>query len=321
MNRAASIGSLAEKGVALPDGRRLPEGMASPILEEFRVKLQAQARSPCTIDEYSRIIRRFLRYAGREHISSINELSIDDAERFIASNASVSAYAKHQYVYALKSFYKLLGHKDWHRIPRIRLPHREIKALSKDEVSRLLTAADSKRDLAIIYLAYATGMRISEISALNIEDVNFEERSIHIRSGKGDRERYVFFNEECGSLLKAYLAMRMVLDPDEPLFISRLSKRLSRDSIERLFRRAALKAGLISPNSRYEVTFHKLRHSFAVTMLDQIGIFGLKELLGHKSIATTERYLHSDREYLRMLYAKGSGALGLRLEPITKMRS
>jgi integrase/recombinase XerD len=84
-----------------------------------------------------------------------------------------------------------------------------------------------------------------------------------------------------------------------------------------MVRNAALKAGLIMPTHRCKVTLHKLRYTFAMKMMDQVGIFRLKELLGHESIATTERYLHADIEDLRRAYERGSRALALDLQRVT----
>jgi integrase/recombinase XerD len=106
--------------------------------------------------------------------------------------------------------------------------------------------------------------------------------------------------------------------PDQPLFLSRKGSRLSLSQAKQMFRDTALRAGIINPNEHGVITWHKLRHTFATRMMDCIGIFRVQKMLGHRSLVTTERYLHADLEDLRSAYDRASPRLSLNAEQESK---
>lgn len=168
--------------------------------------------------------------------------------------------------------------------------------LSEEKIELLTQAAACPRDKAIIQLIYASGMRVSEVTSLNKEDViDSMEFSV---IGKGSKERPCFMNEKARSYVMAYLATRK--DSLQPLFLSRRRTRLSVGDIQRIIRRAGVAAGIIK-----RVTPHILRHSFATNLLCKgADIRFIQEFLGHSSITTTQLYTHVRRPDLQRVYAQ-----------------
>lgn len=180
--------------------------------------------------------------------------------------------------------------------------------LSEEEMAEFLAMPATERpldlrDRALLELLYATGIRVSELVGINVEDVNFRERLIRIR-GKGKKERLVPFGRIAEERLLAYLRRREELlkkrVEERALFLNNQGRRLTPRSIQRLIdktiRRAALKKK-ISP--------HSLRHSFASHLLSRgADLRVIQELLGHESLATTQKYTHLDIARLIDVYRK-----------------
>lgn len=159
------------------------------------------------------------------------------------------------------------------------------------------------RDRALLELLYATGMRVGEIVGMNVEDINFAERLIKVR-GKGKKERLLPFGRKAEVSLRSYFRLRSLINKgkieERPLFLNYRGKRLTSRSVERIvdkyMRRAALQRK-ISP--------HSLRHSFASHLLSRgADLRVIQELLGHESLATTQKYTHIDLRQLLEVYRK-----------------
>lgn len=178
------------------------------------------------------------------------------------------------------------------------------------ELAALLETPDTQtplglRDRAILELFYATGVRLAELHALNLDDPRFESRSIRVL-GKRKKERLVFFGEPAEDALRAYLhSSRPVLlsarrgEGVEPaLFLNRLGGRLSREGIARRVRAHVLDAAVM-----HRISPHALRHTFATHLLDNgADLRAIQELLGHENLATTGIYTHVSAERLRRSY-------------------
>lgn len=156
---------------------------------------------------------------------------------------------------------------------------------------------ESLRDYCIITLFLNCGMRLSELVGLNINDINFNESKMKLL-GKGNKERYIYFNNACKIALEDYLNSRenSINDPDA-VFLSRKNKRISKRRVEQIVNESIKKIGL----SGQGYSVHKLRHTAATLMYQHgnVDTLTLKEILGHKSIATTEIYTHLSNEILK----------------------
>jgi len=180
--------------------------------------------------------------------------------------------------------------------------------LSEDEMAAFLDLPRSNRpldlrDRAVLELLYATGIRVSELVGLKLEDISFEERIIRVR-GKGKKERLLPFGRKAEQGLAGYLRARLTINKgkidDQAVFLNYRGQRLTSRSVERIIdkyiRHSALKRK-ISP--------HSLRHSFASHLLSRgADLRVIQELLGHESLATTQKYTHLDLAQLLKVYKK-----------------
>ena len=193
----------------------------------------------------------------------------------------------------------------------VRTPKREVRMpahLSEEEMVRLLDAPDAseplgRRDKAIVELFYASGLRLSELAGLDIDDVNLSRKMARVL-GKGGKQRLVPFNNTTAAALRAYLKDRdqllgQRLAKDEGLFVNYRGGRLTVRSIDRLVRRYA------AAGARPGVSPHALRHSFATHLLQRgADLRAIQELLGHARLSTTQRYTHVDAAQLLGVYRK-----------------
>jgi len=239
----------------------------------------------------------------------------DDVRRYLAflrdSNYSKTTTARK--LATLRSFYKFLlkrGHLASNPVASIRTPKQEKrlpKHLDLEQIQQLLnTPKDTDmlgaRDKAMLETIFSTGVRVSELVGLNLDDVDFLGGVLHVR-GKGKRERLSPIGASAMKAIQRYLQLRQQdprreqFDP-KALFINKHGKRLSTRSVRRKLDKYLIEAGLdpsISP--------HTLRHSFATHLLNNgADLRSVQELLGHQSIATTQIYTHLTTSKLKESY-------------------
>jgi integrase/recombinase XerC len=211
---------------------------------------------------------------------------------------------------------------------QVSTPKREVRMpahLSEAEMVRLIESPSGgdplgRRDHAILELFYASGLRLSELAGLDLDDVNLSSRMVRVL-GKGGKERLVPFNTSTASALRVYLKDRHQLmagakagpgrrapagssrrsrHDGEPLFVNFRGGRLTVRSIDRLVRRYAAAA-----SSREGISPHALRHSFATHLLQRgADLRAIQELLGHSRLSTTQRYTHVNAAQLLEVYRK-----------------
>ena len=232
---------------------------------------------------------------------------------------------------ALRAFSRYLRREGWIENDPAALavgPKREQKIpahLSIDEMSRLLEMPDvstalGRRDRAILELFYASGLRLSELVSVDLEEVNLRARMVRVM-GKGAKERLVPFNNSTEDSIRAWLADRAVLrqsgkpkaqDPtpkaqsprlraqSEPLFVNFRGARLTGRSVQRLVARY-----VAACSTRFGISPHALRHSFATHLLERgADLRAIQELLGHVQLSTTQRYTHVNSAQLLDVYRK-----------------
>ena len=188
----------------------------------------------------------------------------------------------------------------------VRPPKRLPKSLEVEDISRLLDAPDIRdslglRDKAMLETLYATGLRVSELISLKVDDISL--RMGYIRCvGKGDKERVVPIGEIASQCIAAYSdRVRGTLtngERSEYLFLTKRGSPMSRVMFWKVIKKYALQAGIAK-----SITPHTLRHSFATHLLERgADLRSLQEMLGHASIATTQVYTHVSRDHLREVY-------------------
>jgi site-specific recombinase XerD len=163
--------------------------------------------------------------------------------------------------------------------------------MNDGELLRFLDAA-SWRDRALLETAYATGMRLSEVTKILISDIDSERMVIRVEQGKGQKDRHLMLSPSLLETLRAYYRADK---PKKYLFPGQGGKRpLSHSAAQEGFHKARIKAGIDKP-----VSFHTLRHCFATHLLeDGADIRKIQVLLGHRSLQTTQRYIHLAKNYL-----------------------
>ncbi len=168
---------------------------------------------------------------------------------------------------------------------------RNLKYLTEEQMGQLIKASYNYRDALIIEIFCTTGMRLSELSNLDFEDIDLEKGYICIKHGKGDREREVYLTNECKRFFNAYFQNWSFVKAKGPLFLSSRGTRLSNHAIGEIVKSTAKRANLPP------TTPHVLRHSYATCFANKTNdVFVLQELTGHSTINMTKRYWHSTRE-------------------------
>lgn len=299
------------------------------FLNEFWFNLViAKGKSERTVEGYLIDIRTFLRYLI--YMDSDEEIDFDkiSIKNFDVNRLdNVSLQKIYEYIYflqderennaktisrkisSLKSLYKyltksvmILKNDPTTNLELPKLKKTMPKYLTLEQSQDLLASAEddgsySERDYCIITLFLNCGMRLSELVGLNLSDINFTENKMKLL-GKGNKERYIYFNNACRESLLEYINSRenSVQDPDA-VFLSRKNRRISRRRVEQIIDNHLRKIGL----SGQGYSVHKLRHTAATLMYQHghVDTLTLKEILGHKSIATTEIYTHLTSDILK----------------------
>jgi len=283
------------------------------FLDYIRLNRNASAH---TVAAYESDLSQFLAFAGHERGTreALEPKHLDLAlirgflaELYRQGQARASVARK---VSALRTFVRYLRREGWIESDPAALavaPKREQKVpahLSVDEMSRLLDAPDAamplgRRDRAILELFYASGIRLSELVALDLEDMDLSGRMVRVM-GKGRKERIVPFNQKAAAALRSWLKDRVALTRGDALFVNARGGRLTGRSVQRLVARYVR-----SCSTRFGISPHALRHSFATHLL-QAGadLRAIQELLGHVRLSTTQRYTHVNVAQLLEVYRK-----------------
>jgi integrase/recombinase XerC len=286
--------------------------------------------SPHTVAAYGSDLSQFLGFAAGSLGKDVSRLRPADLELSLIRAFMAELYRRRQSrasvarkLSALRSFVRYLRREGLIEGDPASLavsPRREQRVpahLSLDEMSRLLEAPDAsnplgRRDRAILELFYASGLRLAELVGLDVEDVNLAGRIVRV-AGKGRKERLVPFNTSAQKALRAWYADRARLraargiqgasarhgDAD-PVFLNARGARLTGRSIQRLVARY-----VSGCSSRFGLSPHALRHSFATHLLQQgADLRAIQELLGHVQLSTTQRYTHVNAAQLLEVYRR-----------------
>jgi len=288
-----------------------------------------------TVDAYASDIAQFLQFAAHARDCEAGDLrpaQLDLAaiRAFMAElhrqgHARSSVSRKLSALRAFGRYLRREGIIDLDPASLAVAPKREHKVpahLSVDEMTRLLEMPDQgealgRRDRAILELFYASGLRLSELVQLDLEDVNLSARIVRVM-GKGRKERLVPFNTNTKAALAAWLKDRVALREAaltganatasprgaearrEPVFVNFRGTRLTGRSVQRLVARYV--AGC---STRFGISPHALRHSFATHLLEHgADLRAIQELLGHVQLSTTQRYTHVNVAQLQAAYRK-----------------
>jgi integrase/recombinase XerC len=292
-------------------------------IEAFATSLAKAARaSRHTVSNYRRdlmSLRAFLLERGTLVDASgevaVNAITADHVRQYLAQlmrNAAARATVQRRLA-AIKAFFRyresnsgatspvrgLRSPKSQRHLPSI-LQESEAKRLIEHEPEVAETPAMA-RDRAIVEVLYSSGLRVSELVGLDWRDIDEELGMLTVRAGKGAKDRVVPVGEPALDALKAWRAvMPIAADPNAPVITNLRGTRLTTRSVEKIVARRIQDAGLTS-----SVTPHGLRHSFATHMLNAgADLRSIQEMLGHASLATTQRYTHVSVNHLKEVYRR-----------------
>lgn len=271
-----------------------------------------------TINAYLRDVRKLTDYLEDQKIdASPKMLTSEHLEDFIFSlnKSGISSNSQARLISGLKSFYRFLLLEDaietdpTELLESPRVGRKLPDTLNFEEVSKILNAIDrskpgGERNRAILEVLYGCGLRVSELVNLQISNIHFKEGFLRIL-GKGNKERLVPMGRIAARHIKLYLdQIRIHLRPrqgeEDILFLNKRGSRLTRVMIFMIIKETAAKAGI-----KKKISPHTFRHSFASHLVEGgADLRAVQDMLGHKSITTTEIYTHLEKGYLREMLEK-----------------
>lgn len=261
-------------------------------------------RSPVTIQAYHEdltLLNRYLqeKYNGPVYLEDITQ---EDAENYLYYLKEFKNYqpiSRKRVLGSMRSFFGYAYKSEWcdknvtARLEPIKCQQKERQYLSESEVNKFVNAIQHDLIRLVAQTLYFTGMRISECLNLQVEDVNLEDNLIHIRHGKGNKDRFVPINSKLKELLVDYNENWRV--SSDHFFATRNSGSLSKTTVAKVFRDTTKALGW-----KKKVTAHILRHSFASKLVkNDVHLVKISKLLGHSSLKTTSIYVHSNMDDLK----------------------
>ena len=307
----------------------MKETKLEPLIQTFLEYLEIEKNaSKLTTRNYRLYLKRFAEWFAAEFPNkTIKDLDVDIIRKYRvwlsnhvdAKEMGLMRITQSYYIIALRSFLRFLVRNDYDTLApeKIDLPKvesRSLKFLEPKHLEELFAAVDiskndekSLRDRAILEMLFSTGLRVSELTKLNRDSINFETREFGV-IGKGGRARVVFMSDSAAFWLGKYFEARS--DPFKPIFI-RYSKeilaenngekmRLTSRSVERIVEKYVRTSRI-----PVKATPHTMRHSFATDLLSNgADLRSVQEMLGHKNISTTQIYTHVTNPQLKEVHRK-----------------
>ena len=255
------------------------------LLGKLKRELEIRNSSKKTVSGYIYSVGVFLEFAEKE---GLNEEVVKNYVQRCLKNKSPSSVRKD--LFAIKFFFDAVL-KQPLNMPNPKKNKTLPDILTPEEVGRMIGSLNSVKHKLIVQLLYGCGLRVSEVTYLNREDVNFDEGLIHIRLAKGKKDRFVKIPESLVNGLKHYC------EPSDKkiLFDSNRGGKLTTATIQAILKKAGKKAGI-----KKRVYPHLLRHSFATHLLDNgTDIRIIQKLLGHSDVKTTQIYLQVSNQSIK----------------------
>lgn len=287
------------------------------LLDSFLTYLTIEkGLSKNTLESYGRDVRKFLAHLEQRQIITVHDIKYESILDFLSSfkKQGFSDTTTVRTIVSIKQFFKyLLLEKIIKEDPTAQIQTPKMKksipgVISLEDVEKILNAPvdntpEGLRDLAMLEVLYATGIRVSELINLKLNEVNFEMGFV-IVYGKGSKERIVPIGGQAQDKLKTYMAesRAALLKQREAkeLFVTRRGKGMTRQGFWKLIKNYALKTGITK-----DISPHTLRHSFATHLLERgADLRTIQIMLGHSDISTTQIYTHVENERLKEIHKK-----------------
>lgn len=303
----------------------MTQSIFEKYVREFLEYLEVErGRSVKTVRNYDFYLRRFGDWAGFPHPSKIDQDLIHKYRLYLnreiegRDEPNLKKSTQNYHLIALRTFLRYLTRRDIKtmspdKIELSKQGTRQVEFLEEDELRRIFGALHDtggiigRRDRAIVRMLFSTGLRVSELANLKIENINLRRDEFTVK-GKGSKHRIVFLSDDAKKVTKEYLEARA--DTSPYLFVghdraknSREVTPLSPRSIQRIMEKYAKEAGITK-----KITPHTLRHTFATDLLrNGADIRSVQSMLGHESITTTQVYTHVTDRQLRKIHKQFHG--------------
>jgi site-specific recombinase XerD len=272
----------------------------------YIASLAVENKAKTTMRDYTMHLRRFFAHVGKPY----NTVATNDIRFYLHSYQTENNIAKSTLDHVrtvINSFYNWLVDQEYiernpaRRIEPIKVPKEGREPIPLVELERLRLACKTPREKALIDFLFSTGCRISECAALEMRDIDWRDRSVKIRHGKGDKFRITYFNIEAEVSLQAYIASKK---HDTNVLFSKTRSpygHISSIALEREVRKIRSRV----PDLSVQVVPHALRDTFATTLSQRgMPIEQIQQLLGHSSLDTTRRYVRTNQEEARINHSK-----------------
>jgi site-specific recombinase XerD len=256
------------------------------VIQVFRERLNIKRYSESTIENYVSSVRTFFN-AVALHPRDVSESDIEDYIRAKVDEQGISASYQKVLLGAIGMFFREVYNRDLNlrSLYPVRLEHKLPQLLSASDVKRLLQITTNLKHKAILSTVYSSGLRVGEVVALQLKDIDSGRMVIRVNNGKGKKDREVMLSEKLLELLREYFTS---YKPKKWLFEGQHGDRYSVRSVQLILKQSLRRAAI-----NKDATVHTLRHSFATHLLESgTDIRYIKDLLGHNSIRTTMRYTH-----------------------------
>lgn len=297
--------------------------LLSKVIEGYTLSINARHLSQHTIDGYTRTYNKFSGYLGDD--LPVNEIDHHHIENFLASQTKLSNKSLLNHYIGLSALWTWLVNEEIvpvnvvRKMKPPRAERKEVQPLTQDECKALMSVLNKskiyhrggqvidhalgsfERNRAIILLMLDTGIRAQELCDLKIEDVDNRNNRIYVRMGKGMKERTLPFSPRTGQMIWRYVAARKDTNPEDPLFLSKISRPLTRTKLSEMFRNIGKRAGVNNVHP------HRFRHTFAIQYLRNGGnAYTLQMMLGHSTLETVRLYLRIAQVDIDTMHRKAS---------------
>lgn len=260
------------------------------LMKRFGMDMQIRGMSEHTQRSYTQHIEKFLAYRKQP----VNEIDESEAREFLIEmmrEDKVCAGTLNSYNAAIRLFFAVTLNRtmNYLQLPRFKAKKKLPEILSREEINRLINGCANVKHKSFLMLAYGSGLRVSEIAALRVKDIDSKSMRLFVKDGKGGKDRYTILSNECLCVLREYWSVYRPKHPEGWLFLGTFGQsHITREGIAVAFNKQIERAGISK-----EVSIHTLRHCFATHLLeDGVDLFRIKELLGHASLNSTTVYLH-----------------------------
>jgi len=258
-------------------------------LKQLETELKLRRRSDKTLKNYMFFNQKFLDFIKKP----IDSIDINDLKSYLATFSEKSTATLSLAISSLRFFYEKILKKEFFK--EIEAPKKENKlpvVLTKEEVKQLINGTETSKSKLIISLLYSSGLRVSELVNLKVNDLNLDDKIGWVRAGKGKKDRMFIISDRISEQLKEFFGKhsnyQYVLSESEPL---------TTRNIQKIIKHTSKKAGM-----QKKITPHTLRHSYATHLLESgTDIRYIQELLGHSNLNTTQIYTHVSTEELKKI--------------------